>query len=106
MESTVVMYEPVLYPSIYSASYNTLRYIYIYTPLPGQPPMYIFHNQDITEFKKLNTAIGFLNSVISLPKYGKLRRFYLEGGQFSLHLGQLEWSGQEHSMKSLAFKQN
>ena len=65
-------------------------YIYIYTPLPGQPPVYIFRNRGITGFKKLYTAIGFLNHVIPLPKYGKLRRFYLEGGQFSLHLGQLE----------------
>ena len=73
-------------------SVHTDKHVYIctYIPLPGQPPVYIFRNQDITGFKKLYTAIGFLNPVISLPKYGKLRRFYLEGGQFSLHLGQLE----------------
>ena len=63
-----------------------VKYLYYsYTPLLGQLPMYIFRNRGITEFKKLYTAIGFLNPVISLPKYGKLRRFYLEGGQFSLH---------------------
>ena len=58
----------------------------IYTPLLGQPPVYRFRNRDITGIKKLYIAISFLNPVISLPKYGQLRRFYLEGGQFSLHL--------------------